>query len=158
MHPELPRSRTEPCGPSLLTQSVRGPVSHSTPCTVEEQQAAWGELRGINSVLAALVAHEDLASLLPGLQCHSITVHFFPPKPKQQLYYSSHPEQCWGHWLLSKCLQHLQDRHLPGGLCSKLSPVSSPWQLGCSAAQPPWPGGKPGIFCSTGFFIYMLSR
>lgn len=71
---------------------------------MEEQQAAWGELRGINSVLAALVVHEDPERLGPGLQHHSVTMHLFPPNPKQQLRYSSRPEQCCGHWLPSKNL------------------------------------------------------
>lgn len=51
------------------------------PHTVEEQQAAWDELCGINSVLTALAAHEDPENLLPEVQHPSITAPISFPAP-----------------------------------------------------------------------------
>lgn len=92
VHPELPRSRTDPCGPSLLTlgEMIRFPL--------------WRSSRQPGVSCTALIQPWLLWWLMkiwrasfPGLQPHSITVHFFPPNPKRQLRSSSHPEQCCGH-------------------------------------------------------------
>lgn len=46
---------------------------------MEEQQAAWGELHGVNSALATLVAHEDPESILPGASASQHHRPLVPP-------------------------------------------------------------------------------
>lgn len=111
------------CYPECARSSPRAalnPAAHHsllfpTPRTAEEQQAAWALLPGIRAILAALAARGDPESLLPGLQHQGSAVLVLPPNCKQQLCYSSCPEQCRGHQLPPRCLQQHQDGVSLGG-------------------------------------------